>query len=58
MGRKPSDWLYEDNFEPTPLMKFEQMRQVQKYGVEVGSHAIDHSCLSMVMFLTTSFSLQ
>lgn len=46
MVGKPSDWLYEDDIEPAPLMTLEQMLEVQMHGVDFGSHAIDHPRLS------------
>jgi len=43
---KSSDWLYEDDIKPAPLMTVAQMREVQQHGVDFGSHAITHPRLS------------
>ena len=45
---KPSDWLYEDDIQPAPLMTLDQMLEVQKHGVDFGSHAISHPRLSKI----------
>jgi peptidoglycan/xylan/chitin deacetylase (PgdA/CDA1 family) len=49
MAGGQSDWLYDDNLTPAPLMNVEQMRTVQKSGlVTIGSHAISHPRLTRI----------
>ncbi len=48
MVGRPSEWLYEDDIQPAPLMTLEQMLDVQEHGVEFGSHAITHPRLSKI----------
>jgi len=48
MVGKPSDWLYEDDIAPAPLMTLAQMQEVQQHGVDFGSHAISHPRLSKI----------